>query len=105
MFNAIDMETSSNLKDPFLSIVIPTRERSATLKFTLKTALDQTDGDYEIVVSDNFSQDETERVVLEFQDPRIKYVNTGRRLSMSDNYEFAAKNVRSKSSSTLGMTR
>jgi hypothetical protein len=48
----------------------------------------------EILVSDNFSQDLTRDVVESFKDKRIRYINTGKRLSMTDNYEFALSHVR-----------
>lgn len=74
---------------PLLSLIIPTRERADTLVFTLATALDQTSQDYEVIVSDNASEDDTKAVVERCADPRVRYFNTGRRLSMCDNYEFA----------------
>jgi len=43
----------------------------------------------EIVVSDNASSDETRSVVGRFQDSRIRYVNTGKALSMPKSWEFA----------------
>lgn len=79
---------------PFASIVIPTRERCDTLQFSLQTALNQSTDDYEIVVSDNFSNDDTRKVVTQLDDARIRYVNPGRRLSMRDNYEYALENAR-----------
>ncbi len=82
------MSNSQSAK-PFISVLIPTRERADTLLFAIKTALDQKSNDYEVVVSDNFSQDNTKEVVESFNDSRLVYVNPGRRLSMCDNYEFA----------------
>ena len=81
---------------PLLSVVIPTRERAATLAFTLATALDQKSADYEVVVSDNASEDGTRAVVTAraADDPRVRYANTGRRLSMCGNYEFALEQTR-----------
>ncbi len=73
---------------PFISVIIPTRERADTLLFAIKTALNQKSSDYEVIVSDNFSQDNTKKVVESFNDPRLVYVNSGKRLSMCDNYEF-----------------
>ncbi len=43
----------------------------------------------EIIVSDNYSQDNTEQVVKSAGDTRVRYYNTGQRLSMSHNWEFA----------------
>src|SRR5687767_10792326 len=79
---------------PLLSLIVPTRERARTLAFTLATALDQASGNYEVVVSDNASADDTEAVVRAIGDRRLRYFNTGRRLSMCDNYEFALENAR-----------
>lgn len=79
---------------PLITIIIPTRERAATLKFTLRTALDQENENFQIVVCDNFSQDNTRAVVEGFLDPRITYVNTGRRLSMCDNWDYALQYAR-----------
>lgn len=71
------------------TVIIPTRERADTLKWALKTCITQDYGNLEIIVSDNFSQDDTREVVQSFKDKRIKYVNTGKRISMSSNWEFA----------------
>lgn len=84
----------SNSKMPLITVVIPTRERADTLKFTMETVLDQESDSFEIVVSDNFSQDNTKEIVEAFSDSRITYVNTGRRLSMVDNWEFALQHAR-----------
>ena len=41
---------------PFFSIVMPTRNRANLLKYALRSALQQTFQDYEVVVSDNQSE-------------------------------------------------
>ena len=79
---------------PLLTVIIPTRERAGTLYFAIQTALDQNSDRYEVIVSDNFSQDNTKEVVRNFSDPRLMYFNTGQRLSMSDNWEFALEKAR-----------
>lgn len=71
------------------TIIIPTRDRADTLEHALRTVTMQDYNRLEIVVSDNFSQDETRKVVEANADSRIVYVNTGRRLSMTHNWEFA----------------
>ena len=79
---------------PCLSLIIPTRERADTLASTLVTALEQRSDDYEVIVSDNASIDDTRAVVERFDDPRLRYFNSGKRLSMCDNYEFALQQAR-----------
>lgn len=71
------------------TVVVPTRERCETLGATLRSCLDQDHPDLEVVVSDNASLDGTRDVVESLRDPRVRYVNTGRRVSMSRNWEFA----------------
>ncbi|MDY0018600.1 MAG: glycosyltransferase family A protein [Anaerolineae bacterium] len=75
------------------TVIIPTRERCDTLLWTLRTCTNQDYDALEILVSDNFSQDDTRDVVDSFKDPRIRYVSTGKRLSMSHNWEFALSHV------------
>lgn len=87
---------NSQYSKPSISVIIPTRERADTLLFAIRTALLQNSDDYEVIVSDNFSQDNTKKVVQSFNDPRLVYVNPGRRLSMCDNYEFALEHARGK---------
>jgi glycosyltransferase involved in cell wall biosynthesis len=76
---------------PFFSIVIPTRNRASLLRSSLRTALDQAFDDFEVVVCDNNSSDDTRAVVESFMAryDRLRYVNPGRDLSMCDNWDFA----------------
>lgn len=79
---------------PKFSVVIPTRERAGTLRFALRTCLDQTFDDYEVVVSDNFSSPETRAVVDECGSPRVRYVRTAEPVAMSTNWEFGVGHAR-----------
>lgn len=89
--------------EPLISIVIPTRERAAKLEYTLKTVMSQPGDRFEVIVSDNASEDETRAVVEKFEnDTRLRYVNTGRRLSMCDNWEFAVGQVRGRYVTVVG---
>jgi len=78
------------------SVVIPTRERADTLYHTIRTCVSQDYDNLEIIVSDNASNDNTRDVVLSFKDKRITYINTGKRISMSDNFEFALSHVKTE---------
>lgn len=85
-----------------LSVIVPTRERPDTLLHTLRTLQGQDYDGLEIIVSDNASGDATREVVKSFSDPRVTYVNTGRRLSMSDSWEFALGHARGDFVAFLG---
>jgi hypothetical protein len=82
------------MPDVPITVVIPTRERCDVLASALQTVTTQDYAPLEILVSDNFSADHTREVVASNPDPRIRYINTGRRLSMSHNWEFALSHVR-----------
>jgi glycosyltransferase involved in cell wall biosynthesis len=75
------------------TVVVPTRQRADVLGPALQTIVAQDYDSLEILVSDNFSGDHTEDVVRSFHDPRLRYINTGSRLSMSHNWEFALSHV------------
>jgi hypothetical protein len=82
--------TNQNTK---FTVIIPTRERPDTLLWALKTCVSQDYENLEIIVSDNFSQDNTREVVESYHDSRIKYINPGKRLGMSTHWEFALEHV------------
>jgi glycosyltransferase involved in cell wall biosynthesis len=75
------------------TIIVPTRERSSALSSCLKNLLQQDYDNFEILVSDNFSQDRTYDLVTSFSSSLIRYINTGRRISMAHNWEFALRHV------------
>ncbi len=81
------------MKQNKFTIIIPTRERADTLYWCLKTLVAQDYENLEILVSDNFSQDNTKEVVDSLDDKRIRYINTGKRVEMSLNWEFALSHV------------
>lgn len=59
---------------PLVSVVIPTYNRSALLQETLTSILRQTFQDFEIVIVDNMSSDDTEPRVAAMHEPRITYL-------------------------------
>ena len=75
------------------TVIIPTRDRIETLGPTLRTCLRQEYKNFEIIVSDNCSSDSTRDLVESCKDSRVRYINPGRRLSMSSNFEFALGHV------------
>jgi glycosyltransferase involved in cell wall biosynthesis len=60
--------------NPLFSVVIPVYNRAGLLREAITSVLAQTDQDFEIVVVDDGSTDDPERVVKEFADPRIVFL-------------------------------
>ncbi len=82
------------MSEPILfNVIVPTRERADTLLHCLRTITSQNYPQLRIIVSDNCSADSTRQVVESFADPRIAYINPGRRLSMAVHWEFALSQV------------
>lgn len=80
-------------KQPFFSIVIPTRNRDETLYYTIKTVLQQSFKDYELIICDNNSSKETKEVVNSFNSQHIKYIRSDKDLAMTDNWELAVSHA------------
>lgn len=74
---------------PRITVVIPTYNRSALLKDAIRSVLNQTYADFEILVSDNASTDDTSDIVASFKDRRIHYHRHERNVGMGANYRFA----------------
>lgn len=72
-----------------ISLVIPTCERAEYLESSVKTALNVDDKNFEIVVSDNCSSDNTRDIIHALSDPRLSYFRLSSRASMRANFEFA----------------
>jgi len=62
-------------KTPAVSIVIPTYNHGHFLKKCLQSVVNQTFTDWEAIIVNNFSEDNTIEVVNSFNDPRIHLVN------------------------------
>jgi len=62
------------MKNPFFSVIIPTFNRSSKLPICLDSVLSQTFTNFEIVIIDNGSTDNTEKIFLtEYENSRIRY--------------------------------
>jgi glycosyltransferase involved in cell wall biosynthesis len=59
---------------PLISVVIPTYNQGSFIGDTIRSVLNQSVRDFEIVVVDNYSTDDTESVVRGFDDPRLRYI-------------------------------
>ena len=58
---------------PKISVIIPTYNRSTLIKDTIESVLKQTESDFEIIIVDDGSTDDTRKVVEDINDNRICY--------------------------------
>lgn len=61
-------------EEPFVSIVLPTFNRAASLPRSIHSVLEQTHTNFELLVVDDASTDDSEAVVQRFADARIRYL-------------------------------
>lgn len=59
------------MKDPFISVVIPTYNHAHFLKNAIQSLLDQDYQNWEAVIVDNHSTDNTDELIKSIYDPRI----------------------------------
>lgn len=83
------------MTEPLVSILIPTVNRAEFVGDAIYSAQYQTYSNLEIIVQDNFSQDETSAIVRRFaEDPRVFYFRTSELLPMHKNWDLLASRAR-----------
>ena len=83
------MRDSVQFRKPLLSVVIPVKYNSGTLKYTLQTALNQDYTNLQVVISNNSMQTEVKNLIDEFSDSRLKYICPKDLMNFSGDWEFA----------------
>jgi len=83
-----------NKKNPFFSIVIPTRDRPQYLSCALQSLLLQSFTDFEVIVCDNYTDKSSDRIFQKHSDERFKYITPPSSLPMHDNWEYACNFAR-----------
>ena len=82
---------------PFFTVGVPTVNRSDRyLPRTLEALLRQSFTDFELLVSDNASTDDTERVVRRYLDPRLRFVRRAKRMTPAAHFAAIAREARGR---------
>ena len=90
--NTISMTVKQHkdVKTPFISVVVPTRNRAELLtQSALPTVLQQTFEDFELVICDNASSDDTEERVMALKDNRIKFFRSEEWIPKEDFFQWS----------------
>lgn len=61
------------MSTPYISVVVPTYNRAHLIERSIRSILQQTFTDYEVLVVDDGSEDNTEQVIKSINDQRITY--------------------------------
>ncbi len=62
-----------SIKQPLVSVIMPTYNYAQFISDAIGSVLDQTYKNIELIVIDNYSEDNTEEIIASYSDTRIKY--------------------------------
>jgi glycosyltransferase involved in cell wall biosynthesis len=68
------LPVKSQPTDPTVSVILPTYDRAHLLPRAILSILNQTYEDFELIIVDDASTDETGQVISAFQDARVRYL-------------------------------
>lgn len=74
-----------------VSVIVPTYNRADLLRETIDSILNQTFKDFELIIVDNYSTDDTEKVIKSYKDKRIRYFKNHNNGIVAVNRNFAIK--------------
>lgn len=80
-------------QEPIVSVILPTYNRAHLIEKSIKSVLNQTFRNFELIIVDDGSNDNTTVVVKNMDDPRIKFIkcieNKGANVARNIGVEFA----------------
>jgi O-antigen biosynthesis protein len=85
-----------SLAEPLVTIAIPTYNCGRYLPDALGSVMRQGLDDFEVLIMDNASEDDTEEVVRSFGSDRIRYIRNARNLGSRENGRLCLVNARGR---------
>lgn len=84
------------IEKPLVSIITVTRNRANLIHRAIDSIQNQTYTNYEHIILDGASTDDTKSVVQSYHDPRIKYFRFDENISIADSYDFGVEQSKGK---------
>lgn len=84
------------VKQPFFSVVIPTYNMGKWLPQAIESVIAQTFEDFELLIQDNASTDDTQYLVKKYTDSRISYQLNERNFGLFENANLVCSRARGK---------
>lgn len=94
--------TTTMKERPKYSVIIPSRNGCKYLSYAIRSVLEQGSEDFELIVSDNHSGDDTWHFLSTLSDPRLRTFQPPEPLSMARHFEFAISKARGEWITVLG---
>lgn len=90
------MVNNLDMNKPLISVILPVYNAELYVSESIQSVLNQSFSDFELIILNDGSTDGSERVILEFQDKRIKYVKNETNLKLIDTLNLGLKLVQGK---------
>ncbi|MBI2086874.1 MAG: glycosyltransferase family 2 protein [Candidatus Zambryskibacteria bacterium] len=81
---------------PKISVILPVLNGEKYLSEAIRSILDQTLADFELIIINDGSMDKTEEIIKSFKDPRIVYINNSKNLGLAASYNKGIEVARGK---------
>lgn len=91
-----------NSSYPLVSVIIPTYNAAEYIEESIRSALSQTERNFELLVFDNASLDNTKEVVESIHDERIKFQRNERNIGFAGNANLGLRKAKGKYLCYLG---
>lgn len=85
-----------DLEDPLVTIAIPNYNYAHYLSETISSVLNQTFKNFELLISDNCSSDNSIEVIKQYNDPRIKWWKNETNVGVYPNWDLLYKKAKGK---------
>lgn len=87
--------SESKMNDPLITIAIPAYNNEKTIQKTIDSCLSQqTNIKYEVLIVDDASEDNTLKIISQYDDERIRIVTLDNRVPIMENHNNCFKNAR-----------
>ncbi|WP_415284862.1 glycosyltransferase family 2 protein [Candidatus Pelagibacter sp. Uisw_130] len=84
------------------SILLPTYNKAKYLAFTIESVLSSKYENFELIISDDYSTDDTNKLLSQINDKRVNIIKPPIKLTQTKNYEFLLKYARGEWITILG---
>jgi len=81
---------------PLISIIMAVRDNSQTITSAIKSILNQTYQNWELIIIDDASTDDTVKQINRFEDSRVKLIQNQKRLKLPSSLNLALKKAKGK---------
>jgi len=83
-------------KKPLVSVLLNCYNAERHIKFAIKSVLDQNFKDFELIIWDDASTDNTDKVIKRFKSNKIKYFKNNKHLGLGKSRIAASKKIKGK---------